>query len=82
MFDIFVSGLTDATFAAIAGFGFAYASFPPKRTLIFSALLAAIAHSSRFLMMQTGFFSIALPTVKASFLAGILGMFFAKRLKV
>ena len=81
MVDIVVSALTNAIFAAVAGFGFAYASSPPKRTLIYSAVLAAIGHSSRSLMMQTGFFSIALATLIASFLVGILGMFLAKRLK-
>lgn len=82
MDEIFISAIIDALFAAVAGFGFAYASSPPARTLAYSALLAAIAHSSRFLMLQTEIFSITIATLIASFLAGILGMFFAKRLKV
>ncbi|QCD52372.1 threonine/serine exporter family protein [Campylobacter sp. RM16192] len=82
MVDLMVSVVVDAMFAAIAGLGFAYVSSPPKRTLLYSALLAAVAHSFRFLMLQTGLLSIALATLIASFMIGILGMFFAKRLKV
>ncbi|EAU00283.1 MULTISPECIES: threonine/serine exporter family protein [Campylobacter] len=82
MFELFFLTMVDAAFAAVAGFGFAYASSPPKRTLAFSALLAAIAHSSRYLMIQTEIFSISVATLLASFLIGVLGMYFAKRLKV
>ncbi|MGG7047769.1 threonine/serine exporter family protein [Campylobacter sp. M4] len=74
--------ILDAIFAAVAGFGFAYASSPPARTLVFSALIAAIAHASRFLMIEANILNITIATLIASFLAGILGMFFAKRLKV
>ena len=46
MFELLSETLVDAGFAAVAGLGFAYASSPPKRTLIFCALLAAFAHAS------------------------------------
>ncbi|MDO5045272.1 threonine/serine exporter family protein [Campylobacter sp.] len=82
MFDLVISTLIDALFAAIAGFGFAYVSSPPKRTLIYSALLAAIAHASRFLMIRAEIFNISIATLFASFFVGILAIFFARRLKV
>ena len=82
MFELFSETLVDAGFAAVAGLGFAYASSPPKRTLIFCALLAAFAHASRFWIMQMGFFNISVATLIVSFMSGILGMLFAKRLKV
>lgn len=82
MFDLIVLTLTDAFFAAIAGLGFAYASSPPKRTLIYSATLAALAHASRFMMLKSEIFSISIATLFASFLVGILGIFFARKLKV
>lgn len=82
MGELLLDTITDAIFAAIAGFGFAYASSPPSRTLMFSALIAAISHSFRFLMLETQILTITISTLFASFLAGILGMFFAKKLKV
>lgn len=82
MADLLIYAIFDAIFAAVAGFGFAYASSPPARTLAFSALIAAIAHASRFLMIEANILNITIATLIASFLAGILGMFFAKRLKV
>jgi len=44
MFELLSETLVDAGFAAVAGLGFAYASSPPKRTLIFCALLAAFGN--------------------------------------
>lgn len=82
MFDLLLDTLIDGAFAAVAGFGFAYMSIPPKRTLFYCAFLAAIAHASRFWIMQMGFFNISVSTLIVSFLTGILGMIFAKRLKV
>ena len=82
MFELFYQTMINAIFAAVAGFGFAYVSSPPKRTLTYCALLAAIAHSSRFWIMQMHFFNISVATLIASFIAGILGLIFAIRLKV
>ena len=82
MFEFLTDTLIDGAFAAVAGLGFAYASSPPKRALAFCALFAAFAHASRFWIMQMGFFNISVATLIVSFLSGILGMLFAKRLKV
>ena len=82
MFDLALLVFKDACFAAAAGLGFAYACMPPKKTLAFSALLAAVAHSCRFLLIQSQIFSIAAAPLFASFLIGVLGMLCAKRLKV
>lgn len=69
----------DILFAAIAGFGFAYACNPPLKTLILSALLAAIAHGLRFYLMHYfAFDNIAVATFIASFCVGCLGILFAK----
>lgn len=74
--------LSDMLLAAIAGFGFAYACNPPLRILIFSALLAALAHGLRFaLLTYFNFQTLALATFIASFCIGCLGILFAKILK-
>lgn len=82
MSNILLQALIDALFAAIVGVGFAFISNSPKRILPFVALLAAISHSSRFIIIYFNSFSIVIATLFASFLAGILGMFFAKKIKV
>ncbi|RDU64698.1 threonine/serine exporter family protein [Helicobacter sp. MIT 14-3879] len=78
--QIFVSAIIDGCFAAVAGLGFAYACNPPKRTLLISALLAAIAHAFRFYMQQNNF-GITSATFFSAFSVGILGLIFAKKLK-
>ncbi|EGS1447894.1 threonine/serine exporter family protein [Campylobacter upsaliensis] len=71
--------LNDMLFAAIAGFGFAYACNPPLKTLIFSALLAAIAHGLRFALLNYFHFqTLAIATFMASFCIGCLGILCAK----
>ena len=71
--------LDDMFFAAIAGFCFAYACNPPLKTLIFSALLAAIAHGLRFALMEFFHFqTLAIATFVASFFIGCLGILCAK----
>ncbi|MDE6217758.1 MAG: threonine/serine exporter family protein, partial [Muribaculaceae bacterium] len=44
--------LQDGFFAAIAAIGFSAISNPPKRAFIYCAIIAAIGHSARFLLMQ------------------------------
>lgn len=75
-----ISALIDASFAAVAGLGFAYGCNPPKRTIIVSAILAAIAHGVRFYLQQSGF-GITSATFFAALIMGILGFMCAKRLK-
>ncbi|MCR6571436.1 threonine/serine exporter family protein [Campylobacter insulaenigrae] len=74
--------LWDMLFAAITGFGFAYACNPPLKTLFLSALLAAIAHSLRFTLINYfGFETLAISTFIASFTIGCIGLFLAKIFK-
>ena len=73
------SVLQDMVFAAITGFGFAFASNPPLRILFLSAALAAIGHGFRFALLEIFAFSnLAVATFCASFLVGCLGMMLAK----
>lgn len=50
--NMFGDFLEDAFFAAIAAIGFASISNPPRNAFIYCAVIAAVGHSSRFLMMQ------------------------------
>lgn len=77
--EIIISALTDAAFAAVAGLGFAFTCNPPIKTLFLSALLAAIAHGTRFYFLH--FMGIASATFIAAFFIGLLGLIFAKKVK-
>lgn len=71
--------LRDMFFAAVAGFGFAYACNPPLKTLILSALLAAIAHGLRFTLVEYFHFqTLAIATFVASFLHRMFRNCFSK----
>lgn len=68
--------LQDAFFAAIAAIGFAAISNPPRKAYILCALIAAVGHSARFLMMKPdllGMHIVAASTV-ASFIVGFLSV--------
>lgn len=71
--------LQDAFFAAIAAIGFAAISKPPRRAYIYCALIAAIGHSARYLLMNAE--SISMHILPATFIAslfiGILAVLFS-----
>ena len=62
--------LQDAFFAAIAAIGFAAISNPPRRAYLYCAVIAAVGHSARFLMMQESL--LGLHIVIASTLAALI----------
>lgn len=68
--------LQDAVFAAIAAIGFAAISNPPKRAFIYCAILAAVGHSTRFLLMNDAGFGlhIVLASTIAAFVIGVLAV--------
>lgn len=79
--DIILSAIIDGCFAAVAGLGFAFACNPPIRTLFLSALLAAIAHGSRFYLLQFDIFGLASATFISAFLIGLIGLLLAKKVR-
>ncbi|MDP4276454.1 MAG: threonine/serine exporter family protein [Bacteroidota bacterium] len=85
MDGITFSGLFwDGLFAAIAAVGFAIISNPPRKTLLISAVLAAVGHSTRYLLMNLPFFetNIASASFVAALLIGCLALPFAHWVKV
>lgn len=70
--------LQDALFAAIAAIGFAAISRPPVRAYLYCALIAAAGHSLRYILMHMDApMHIALATLIASFVIGVLAVLFA-----
>lgn len=69
--------LQDALFAAIAAVGFAAISRPPRRAYIYCALIAAVGHSLRFILMNVWsmHLHIIAATLIASFVVGTLAVF-------
>lgn len=59
--------LDDALFAAVAGIGFCFATNPPLRIVPFVAVLAAVGHAFRFILMT----HLDMGICTASFLAAL-----------
>lgn len=68
--------LQDAFFAAIAAIGFAAISNPPKRAYLYCAIIAAVGHSARFLMMQDSLLGlhIVIASTLAALIVGVLAV--------
>lgn len=65
--------LQDALLAAIAAIGFSAISNPPRRAYLYCAIIAAVGHSIRFLLMQG--YGLQIHIIVASFIAAfIIGM--------
>ena len=69
--------LQDAYFAAIAAIGFAAISRPPRRAYLYCALIAAVGHSTRFVLMAPtlGDTNIIVASFVASLLIGVIAVF-------
>lgn len=69
--------LLDAVLAAVAAIGFAVISNPSRKAIFVSALLAAIGHSMRFFLMQSGM-DITIATFIAATSIGMMSIVFAR----
>ena len=69
--------LQDALFAAIAAIGFAAISRPPRRAYIYCAIIAAVGHSLRYVLMNVLSWHVPIitATLVASFVIGVLAVF-------
>ncbi len=73
----------DALFAAIAAIGFSSISNPPRNAYVYCALIAAVGHSVRFLLMQQGItgMNIVPASGVAAFIVGVLAVLLSPRAK-
>lgn len=80
--DIILGLLQDAFFAGLAAIGFSAISKPPRRAYLWCALIAAIGHSARFLLMNYFGLHIVTSTSLASLIIGILSVLLSPWLRV
>ncbi len=72
--------LYDALLAAIAAIGFSAISRPPRRAYLYCAIIAAVGHSVRYMLMNMPEPVTIIPaTLIASFLIGTLAVFLSPR---
>ena len=70
--------LEDAFFSAVAAIGFAAISRPPRRAYLYCALIAAVGHAFRYVLMNSSLhLHITFATLAASFVVGIMAVFLA-----
>ena len=72
--------LSDGFFAAIAAIGFGAVSDPPMRAFPVIALLAAVGHALRFVLMQSGM-DIATASLCASVVIGVGSLLLGGRIR-
>ena len=82
MIDWTITGaiLADALGAAIAAIGFSVISNPPRRAILYTAILAAVGPSIRFFLLQYTGLDIASSSFIASFSIGMLSLLAADKL--
>lgn len=78
MFDVFLTYIINALFAAIPAVGFAMVFNVPKNTLIFCAYGGAIAYTSRTFFIDQGVV-LELATFFASTLVGLIALYWSRK---
>ena len=74
------SVVADAIGAAIAAIGFAVISNPPRRAILYAALLAAVGHSIRFVLLKYAGLDLASASFIAAFSIGMLSLWAGYRI--
>lgn len=76
--------LSDAFFAALAAMGFAAISRPPRQVYLLVALLAAVGHSLRMMLMTPDILGVHIVTASfiAAFVIGTLAVAASPRVRV
>lgn len=71
----------DAFFAALAAVGFSAISSPPRKAIAFCALIAAVGHASRFMLINYCGMHIVVASLIAAVIVGLLAVVLAPRAK-
>lgn len=79
--NIIIGIIQDGFFAAIAAVGFASISNPPKQAYPFCAVIAAMGHATRYVLMNIAGIHFALASLAAALIIGILAVFIAPKAK-
>lgn len=75
--------LQDAFFAAIAAIGFAAISKPPKQAYLWCAVIAAVAHSLRYILINGPAHVHIIPgSFTAAFVAGLMAVLISPKAKM
>lgn len=82
LMDILLGILQDALFAALAAIGFAAVSNPPRRAFPYCAVIAAIAHSCRYTLINLFDWHIVAATAFASTIVGILAVVISPKTRI
>lgn len=71
--------LQDALFAAVAAVGFASISNPPRRAYLYCAVIAAVGHSLRYVLMNPSMLGVHIvaASTMAAFVIGVLAVLFS-----
>lgn len=80
MMHTILFSLNEALFAAIAAVGFALISDPPRRLIIFTAILAA-GRGCRYFLIEQYDIGISSATLIAAVIIGFLGLYMANKLR-
>lgn len=79
-FSILSAIVQDGCFAAVAAVGFSVISNPPRRTIMWSAFLAAVGHIVRYALMHFALLDISSASFCGAFVIGWLCLAFAYKL--
>lgn len=74
--------LLDGLWAGLAAMGFAAVSNPPRNSFLYVALISAIGHMLRFILIHNTNLDIAITSFFASLVIGTLGIFVGIRLRL
>lgn len=81
MMNIILDSLNAAVYGGIAAMGFALISDPPKRLILFTAILAAVGVGGRYFLINYYEISISIATFAAAAAIGFLGIYMAHKLR-
>ncbi len=81
MMEILYLSLVEAVFASLAAIGFALISDPPKKLIIYTAILAAAGRGFRYFIIAQYGIGLSVATFYAALVIGFLGIYIANKVR-